>query len=321
MRKSRAPSGGRRGQAGFTVIELVIALTLGTIVLGAAVAYLIREIRTLAGNELRESLARNGRYIGVSLRHDVQRAGVGIESTTDFGTVAVRTGAQADTLILLNVPYVPDLAAPHALVPPTGATNPLPPGGTCGARCVDVFREQGEPFDLQAGDLARLQVLTTRRLIQVESVELSSDSTARVTFSDAASLLGWPAGLSGGVRLDLYGTFVQKLEPIIYYLDDRQRLNRAVALRVDGTPEGFTLAYDVAAFDVRLVFADGDEGERADGGDGDDSNDFDDVVAVRLRVTAEADRADPRVNQGRLLQRTWEWTIAPRNLRYEKKRL
>lgn len=321
MTKRRVPAAVRRGRAGFTVIELIIALTLGTIVLGAAVAYLIREIRSLAGNELRQSVARNGRYIGVSLRHDVQRAGVGIESTTEFGTVAIRDGGLADTLILLHVPYTPEVSGPHALVPPTGTTNPLPPGGTCGARCVDVFRDAAETFDLQPGDLARLQVVGTRRLIQVESVELSSDSTARMTFSDASSLLGWPAGLSGGLRLDRYSTFVQKLQPTVYYLDGRRRLHRAVSLRVDGSPEGFALAYEVPVFDVSLVFADGDEGELADANDEDDSNDFDDIVAVRIAVTVEADRADPRVNQGRLLRRAWEWTIAPRNLRYEKKRL
>lgn len=321
MRVRRGPSAGRRGRAGFTAIELIIALTLGTIVMGAAVAYLIREIRSLAGNELRQSLVRNGRYIGVSLRHDVQRAGVGIESTTDIGTVAVGKGAPGDTLILLHVPYLPESAPPHALVVADGGTGPLPAGGTCGARCVDVGREADKVFDLEPGDLARLQVPGLRTLIQIESVELSSDTTARVTFTDASSLLGWTAGFSGGLRLDRFGTFVQELTPTVYYLDDRQQLVRAVALGPGGTPGGFVLAYNVRDFDVRLVFADGDEAELADPDDDDDTNDFDDIVAVKVRVTLEADRADPRVNQGRLLRRTSEWTIAPRNLRYEKKRL
>ena len=48
---------------------------------------------------------------------------------------------------------------------------------------------------------------------------------------------------------------------------------------------------------------------------------YDDIVALRIRVTLKADRIDPRVNQGQLLRKSYEWTISPRNLRYEKRRL
>ena len=70
-----------------------------------------------------------------------------------------------------------------------------------------------------------------------------------------------------------------------------------------------------------MVFADDDELERADPTDSDDSNDFDDIVALKIRVTLKANRVDPRVNQGQLLRKTYEWMISPRNLRYEKQRL
>jgi len=315
------PCGKRAPVFGFTMVELIIALSLGVIVLGAAVAYVIREIRTLTGNEIRDSLTRNGRYVGVSLRHDVQRAGIGIESTMSFGTVAVWPGLRGDTLVILHVPYVPQVAPAHTIVPPPGEDNPLPPGGTCGARCIEVRKDPGLPLELQANDLARLQVAETRCLILIEEIRETSDTSVALEFTAADSILRQPAGLTGGLRLDRYGTYVQKLVPIIYYLDDEEQLIRAHRLNRDGSPAGDILAYDVERFDARLVFADGDELERAAPGDEDNSNDYDDIVAVRVLVTVKADRVDPRVNQGELLKRSYDWTVSPRNLRYEKQRL
>jgi hypothetical protein len=87
-------------------------------------------------------------------------------------------------------------------------------------------------------------------------------------------------------------------------------------LNAGGALVGDILAYDVERFDVSLVFADGDSAERVDPLDADTTNDFDDVAAVRIRVTIRADRVDPRMNQGEPLRRGHEWTIAPRNLLY-----
>jgi hypothetical protein len=116
------------------------------------------------------------------------------------------------------------------------------------------------------------------------------------------------------------GTFVQKLVPIVYYVDAEGQLHRAVRMNLDGSPVGDILAYGVERFEVKLVFADGDELDQANPTDTDDSNDYDDIVAVRVSVTVTADRVDPRVNDGELVKRDYEWTISPRNLRYQRNR-
>lgn len=310
----------RSALKGFTFIELIIALALGVIVLAAAVGFVIREMRNVAGSEIRQALSRNGRFIGISLRHDVQRAGVGISSTTTFGTVAVWPGTYGDTLVILNVPYTPDVAPAHSLIPPPGNDNPLPAGGTCGERCLDVVREN-MPLELQPGDLARLQVPGALHLILIEQIDITSDTSAQVTFTSIDTVLSQPASMTGGLLLDRFGTIVQELTPVIYYLDDQEQLMRASRLNFDGSPDGHVLAYGVEEFDVKLVFADGDELERADPFDLDDGNDYDDIVAVKVKVTLKAERADPRVNRGELLRKEYEWMISPRNLRYEKYRL
>lgn len=301
-------------------MELIIALTLGTIVVGAAVNYLIRELRTLQSNDVRDVVARTGRYVGISLRHDLQRTGIGIETTASFGTVDVWSGTVGDTLVILNVPYMPDPASPHSIVPPPGDENPLPPGSTCGPQCMEVVRAPDVPLDLEVGDLARLQIPGERRLVLIGGTSEVSDTSAELEFTDASTIMRRPAGIEG-LSLDRFATFVQELEATVYYLDEGDRLMRAVALNLDGSPQGQVLAYGVEDFDVKLVFADGDVLEQANPVDADDSNDYDDIVAVRIQVTAKSDRVHPLVNNGELLRKTFEWMVAPRNLRYEKDRL
>lgn len=305
---------------GFTLVELLIGMTLGLLVLGVAVAFLMTQLRTLEGSDIREDVTRNGRYVSVALRRDVQKAGILIESTTSFGTVAAWPGTNGDTLVVLRVPHLPAAAPPHNIDPPSGTDNPLPIGGTCGERCIDIVKSSSGQLELEVGDLARLQVGASRRLILVEDISQNNDTSVAVSWTAADTLLRREAGLSGGLLLDRYNTYVQKLAATIYYMDDRGRLNRAVRLKPNGSPDGEVLAYGVESFEVEIVFADGDVLDQANPFDSDVSNDYDDIVGVRIQATLKADRVDPRVNQGQLVRKSYTWEISPRNLRYEKNR-
>ena len=309
----------RQNKAGFSIVEALIAMTLGLIVLSAVIGILIKQLRTLEGSEIRENIVRNGRYIGAALRHDIQNAGIEIDATTSFGTLAVWTGSAGDTLMMLHVPYQPKMAPPRDIDPPSGTDNPLPPGGTCGSRCIDVTNPDGPPIELRMGDLARLQVGSARRLILISKVTESGEKVA-LEWTAADTLLRQPAGLGGGLLLDRYRTYVQKLTPVYYYLDDQQRLMRALSLNMDGSPDGRPLAYGVESFDVQVILEDGDVLEEADPYDADVTNDYDDIAAVRIRATLRAERVDPRVNNGQLLKHTYTWELSPRNLRYSRNR-
>ncbi len=150
---------------GFTLVELLIALTVGVIVLSAALSFAVTTWRTVEGNEVREQAYRNGRFIGMSLERDMQTVGVGIASTISFGTLAV----WADTIVILSVPFTPSESPPYDLAPPAGTDNPLSPGGTCGTYCLDLAADAKGKFELEAGNLARLQINDTRRLILISS--------------------------------------------------------------------------------------------------------------------------------------------------------
>ncbi len=308
----------RPSSRGFTLIELVIGLVLGTIIISAAISFLITHIRSLEGSDIRENVARNDRFIGALLRRDVQLAGVDVRSSTQYGTVSVWPGSYGDTLILLYAPYEPD-PAPVLDIHPASAPPPSDEG-TCGEFCIEWYVGAPDTSTIQPGDLARIDVNMSRRLILINDVEVSG-SFLRVRFTDADTLLRQPAGLSGFNLGHPFGSLFQELRPIIYYLDDQERLIRAERLNMDGTPDGDVVAYGVEEFEVSVIFDDGDELERPNPYDSDTSNDYDDIVTVKVRVTVKADRADPRVNGGELLKNTSVWQISPRNLRYEKNRV
>jgi prepilin-type N-terminal cleavage/methylation domain-containing protein len=301
-------------KSGFTLIELLIALTVGVVVLTAALSFGVSTWRTMEGNDIREEAYRNGRFIGMSLERDMQTVGVGIASTVSFGTLAT----WGDTIVILSVPFDPNEAPPYDLDPAPGVDNPLPSGGTCGTYCINLIHDKGKP-DLAAGDLARLQVNDTRRLILVSSATNAGAGKA-VEFTPHSSLVRYTAGLTGDLLLDRYSTFAQKLQLIIYYLDG-EKLMRAEGLNLDGTPKGDVLAYGIKEWEAKIIFTDLDEADQVNLMDSDATNDFDDVLGVRVRVVAGADRPAYYVMGGDLYTREFEWRFSPRNLMYERNRL
>jgi hypothetical protein len=253
----------------------------------------------------------------MSLERDFLSTGVGIASTGSFGSLAVFN----DTIVIYRIPFQGGaMYPPHDLAPPTGTSNPLPPGGTCGGTCLHLGKASGT-FTLQAGDLARLQVNNERRLILVTAVADPGgpNDTVRVSYSTATSLLDYAAGLSGGLQLDRYSTFVQKLAPVVYWVQNGT-LYRAERLNADGTLAGDVMAEGVQSWDVKLTFTDGDVLDGANATDSDPTNDYDDILGVQINARLAADRTDRRVNNGALYTRDYQWRFAPRNLMYERNR-
>ena len=296
----------RRAEAGFTLVEVLIATVVGVVVLAASTSMAIASWRGLAGVELRDGIDRNARFLGTALRRDLQEAGVDLESQPGFGSLMIAN----DTLSVLRVPYDPGPAPAYSL------TNANFADGVCGATCVELDPSAGLP-QLAAGDLARLQANNQRRLILITAVS-STAGAYRIQFTAADTLLGRPAGITGLV-INPTATFVQRLVSTTYWSEGGQ-LMRAQRLTSTGAPAGEVVATGVQSFDVSLVFTDGDEAAAANPNDGDGTNDYDDIAGVRIRVTLNADRTDPRVNNGAALTRTREWYLVPRNLVYERNR-
>jgi len=301
-------------RGGFTLVELLISLTVGLVVVAASLSFAISTFSGVEGNELREEVYRNGRFIGMSLTRDLQTAGVGIESQREFGTLHTF----ADTLALLYVPFEPTLAPAHQMLPPPSSPNPLPPGGTCGALCLDLEYDASGGYDLQPGDLARLQSATQRRLILITGVQ-DLGTRFQIQFLGGTELLDRPAAFAGGLQLDRSATSVQELRSVVYFVED-STLFRAQSFDASGNLQAAPMAPGVIEWDTWLLFTDGDTLAAGDASDADLTNDFDDLLGTLIRARVATTRADIRVADGGLFFRDFEWSVMPRNLMYERNR-
>ncbi len=296
-----------RGRAGFTLLELMIALIIGLVVLASAMAVTAGTWRSVRGVSIRDGVTRNSRFIGVTLQRDVQETGVDLSSAPDFGSLATF----GDTIAILRVPYAPAAAPQYALSTANFAN------GVCAAACLEI-QTGGVAPSLAVGDVARVQVSNVRRLIYVTGVAAVAGGY-RINFVNAPRLLHHAAAIQG-LAITAAGTFVQRLGVVVYYRNGTQ-LMRATKLNAALVPQGEMIATGVQAFTARLVFTDNNVVAQADSGsDASAVNDYDDIAAVRVQATIQGDRTDPRVNNGLPVTKQLQWWFAPRNLIYERNR-
>jgi prepilin-type N-terminal cleavage/methylation domain-containing protein len=313
--RSRARASARPG---FTLIELLVSMVLGVIILAVSANFATATLRSSRGIDMRDGLNRDARFVGLAVSRDVQDAGVGFESTQTLGSVAAR----GDTVVAISVPFLPNEAETYAMVVPADTTDPLPPGGTCGATCIDVVDPNAVPFQLSPGDVALLQVQNERRLIVLTAVSTPSAGVRRLTFSNADTLFVYPAGLTGGLRLTRNGVAVQRLSVTAWYQNNlNNTLIRADGFLPDGTLRTSITARGVDVFATRLQFTNGVERTQANGFDSDTTNDYDRIVSVVVRARMQVERLDRSVNGGAPLFRDYEWRITPRNLIFERNRV
>ncbi len=308
---------------GFSLPELLIALSIGMVVIVAGTGYAVQTFKSRRGWMVRESIDRNARFVGISLQRDAAEAGVALESSASFASV----NAAADTLSLLSVRWMKfptpadSIEAPVYPIYDDGGAGPTYPlgVGNCGAECLEVVTT-GLQVNMQVGDLLQLRVGTMRRLLLVTGVTGATPGRLRITFLNVASLAQRPSGLSG-IALQRSGTSVQQVRAVLYWRDVATRqLMRAERFSNTGRPQSAVIATDLLAFTPRLHFTDGNEAATYNGMDADSTNDGNDIIGLRVRAQLQADRIDPAVNGGERLLRWYEWQVSPRNLVYEKNR-
>jgi type II secretory pathway pseudopilin PulG len=306
----------RRARRGFSLTEVLISLTLAMVVVSSATAFAVQSWQTRRGWTVRETVDRDARFVGLSIARDVQEAGVAITSTPVFASM----DTYGDTLSVLSVPYQPTEAPVYPIYNDGDTLPTYPPGGTCGATCID-FQKVGGTYALAAGDLVRLQVANTRRLLLLTSVQNGAGNLFRVQFLPVSRLVNRPSGLDS-LLLMRSGTTIQKLNVVMYYRDlGTNQLMRANSLNSLGQPVGAVMASNVEAFTGRLLFTNGSEAPTYNGLDADTLNDGNDLIGAKIRAKIRSFRSDPAVNNGQPVARWYEWRVAPRNLLYEKNRM
>lgn len=305
-----------RTRAGFTLPEVLISLTIAMVVISGAVAFSLQSWSTRRGWTVRETVDRDARFVGLSLARDVQEAGIAFTSTPVFASVETL----GDTLSVLSVPYEPDEAAVHPIYNDGDTLPTYPPGGTCGPTCIEFMKVNGT-YDLEGGDLARLQVGATRRLLLLTGVSDGAGGRFRVYFLPVTKIVNHDSGLDS-LLLMRSGTSLQKANLVMYWRDlSKNALMRAEKLNGSGQPVASVMASNVEAFEARMLFVSGSEHPTYSGVDADTTNDGNDVIGVKVRAKIRSTKSDPTVNGGQPVARWYEWRVAPRNLLYEKNRM
>lgn len=305
----------KRTRLGFTLPEVLISLTISIVVLTAGTNFALSSWQARRSWMVKESVDRNARFVGLSLARDVQEAGVAIESTPVFASV----GSFNDTLTVISVPFEPNEAPVYPIYNDGGVDPNYPVGGNCGAQCIEL-NKVNNTYLLQAGDLVRLQVGGSRRLLYLTSVT-NQGSRFTITFLNVNLFLRRDSGLNN-LLLARAGTSVQKLKAVVYWRDaSTQTLWRADTFTPAGTPIAREMATNVEDFKTSLLFVNNFEHPGYDGLDADTTNDGNKIIGVKIRARLKTDRVDPSVNNGQPVYRWYEWRVAPRNLLYEKNRM
>ncbi|MEP6834709.1 MAG: prepilin-type N-terminal cleavage/methylation domain-containing protein [Gemmatimonas sp.] len=313
---ARATSLRVRARKGFTLVELLLSMTVSMVIITSATGFALTSWKSRRGWTIHEAIDRNARFVGMSLSRDAQEAGIGIESTPVFASVA----GFGDTLSILSVPYEPNESPVYSIYNDGGASPTYPIGGNCGTTCIE-FNKSGGTYILAAGDMARLQVGSERRLLLITSVT-DNGSRFRVLFKDQNWLLGRQSALSDSLLLTRSGSSIQKLKAVVYYHNSNTHsLMRADRFTTTGEPIGSVIATNVQSFDASLLFVGNFEHQSYDGFDSDTTNNGNKIIGVKVRANIKADHTDPGVNNGQLVTRWYEWSVAPRNLLYEKNRI
>jgi type II secretory pathway pseudopilin PulG len=305
-----------RTRSGFSLVELLLTMTISMVIITSATGFAMTSWQSRRGWTIYEAIDRNARFVGMSLSRDVQESGIAMESTPVFASVATF----GDTLSILSVPYEPNESPVYSIYNDGGASPDYPPGGNCGLLCIE-FNKNGGTYVLAAGDMARLQVGGERRLLLITNVT-NNGSRFKVFFKDQDWLLGRQSALSDSLLLSRSASSIQKLKVVAYYHDPgANTLMRAEKFNTSGQPIGGVLATNVVVWDASLLFVNNFAHQTYDGFDADTTNNGNKIIGVKLRAKIKADKVDPGVNNGSLVYRWYEWSVAPRNLLYEKNRI
>ena len=315
-----------RARRGFTLIEVLVAMTVGVLLLMLTMQIVQTILRSSSSTDQRVEVDRAARLIGVALQRDLQEAGVDVSSSPKFGSVWVK----GDTIVMLRVPYKHSTAGDTAAyVYPIIMPEDRPGAGTgtaCGTFCLDIDLANGNPvggaslpIQPAVGGAALLIANGQSRLILPTAIT-NAGATAQVTFANVTAFLGHPTGLRNpNIQLAPSGNTLQQVIATTYYRSGTS-LMRATTYTSTGAPQGEVLADSVTAWSVKVLFVDGDSATTANPTDADLTNDWNDVSGVRITATIAPNAPDRRTGQTPP-PRTYQWTVSPRNLTYERNRL
>lgn len=258
---------------GFTLIELMIAMTMTLIVVGAFINLFIKENKSYMTESLRQEMNLNGRMALDDIQREAMNAGTGIPGL--FPAVQVFDGGpdEPDTITFIYVPQS-NLTLKFATSPPPNANaNSM------------KFSSDSDVADLEVGDHLIIYDETDFNIIEVTSLNVHSGTAvfvppAGVNTSDGLAKAYNPAN-TVIARVSLMSITVDKTDP-----------DRPEMVRFKGNNLLGAVAIDIENLQVTIIFEDGDTASVADDSDADTTNDPMDLRAIIVRLVARSSRTD-----------------------------
>lgn len=284
---------------GFSLVELLIGLTLTMVVVGAFINLFIKQSKAYKNESLRQEMFLTGRIALDEIQREAMNAGTGLPGL--FSSVQVMNGAagEPDTVTFLYIP-------------PTDITLKLKKSPAATAQ--NIFLTGDSDVDqLVEGD--HMIIWDESAFVIVEITGVFTGANPKVTFVPPAGV-NQPWGL--GHDFDPPTTHVARVAVYSITVDDDTDPAHPFLYKFRGNYPVGTVAYDIEDIQVTIIFADGDTASVADDTDADETNDALDLRGVLATVTARSSQPVEgfQLSEDGYYRQEFTSTISPRNIIY-----
>lgn len=283
---------------GFSLVELLIGLTMTMIIVGAVINLFINQSKSYNNESLRQEMFLTGRIALDEIQREAMNAGTGLPGL--FSSVQVMNGAAGE----------PDTVT-FIYIPPTDITlklqkSPAPTAQT-------FFMTTDSDIDqLVLGDHLIIWDETGFNIIELTQILVSN---GKVNFVPPAGV-NTPAGLDHAY--DPPTTHIARVAVYSITVDNDTDTDHPFLYKFRGNYPVGTVAYDIEDLQVTIIFADGDTAGVADDTDADETNDAMDLRGVLATVTARSSRPveDYQLSEDGYYRQEFTSTVSPRNIIY-----
>lgn len=311
------PASSGQSRNGFTLVEMMMAITIASLIVGAAMSMFDSFMKNERAESIRTEVHQNARYAVDMLTREILEAGEGLDPTAKFAVVSTADGNSGapDTLFIVRSDAG---TAVHQVLEPTG--DPLKEillNLTCADSVLDI--RPGSVLHLARGPTRGLAVVNsvTRNETGVSCPPVDPDADIGhvvLGVTAAAGKHGWK------LKANRDGAAAHRVNVAVYFIDTAGptpvlvRATRQEAGQWVGPP----IAEGMVDFQAELVFGDGDVAAEASSKDTDATNDYDDIFTVRAYLTARAWRTDRNLADGGVYEREYSVRATPRNPLYSR---
>lgn len=283
---------------GFSLVELLIGMTITMIVVGAFINLIINQSNAYNDESLRQEMFLTGRIALDEIQREAMNAGTGLPGL--FSSVQIMNGSagEPDTVTFIYIPPV-NISLELQKSPAAAAQN-------------FFMTTDSDINDLVLGDHLIIWDETFFNIIELTQITVSN---GKVNFVPPVGV-NTPDGLAHAY--DPPTTHIARVAVYSITVDNDTDPDHPFLTKFRGNYPLGTIAYDIEDLQATIIFADGDTASVANDTDADDTNDAMDLRGVLVTVTARSSRPveDYQLSADHYYRQEFTSTVSPRNIIY-----